>query len=37
VLDDLVAFVADAKHYAALGITQLDVIPTATRLNTPSA
>jgi alkanesulfonate monooxygenase SsuD/methylene tetrahydromethanopterin reductase-like flavin-dependent oxidoreductase (luciferase family) len=27
VLDDLVAFVADAKHYAALSITQLDVIP----------
>ena len=27
VLDDVVAFVADAKCYAALGITQLDVVP----------
>jgi len=27
VLDDVVAFVRDAKCYAALGITQLDMAP----------
>jgi F420-dependent oxidoreductase-like protein len=27
VFDDVVAFVADAKHYAALGITQIDGVP----------
>jgi hypothetical protein len=32
VLDDPGAFLADAEHYAALGITQLNVMPDRDRI-----